>query len=209
MAFLPVPLRNLNPLSFLEEKLKTWTLAQKALLYIVTFCALGGGFYFLEYKPTADNLHRMKDQIRKLENQIATYKKAASNIEPFRKKLEESRKDLQRLMRLLPSEKEIPDLLEKISRIAAQQGLETILFQPQPERPHEFYATIPVQLVVRGNYNQFGSFLDKIGKLDRIIKVTRIRMIRESGSRIKIDCNLETYRFLQKEEARKQVRSQR
>jgi len=82
--------------------------------------------------------------------------------------------------------------------------LENILFKPQPEVVKEFYAVIPVELDLVGSFNNLGVFLDSISKLDRILKVDSLKVTRQAKeSLLHVECNLVTYRFLEKPEPKK------
>ena len=105
----------------------------------------------------------------------------------------------------LPNEKEIPEILKSISRLGKESNLEFTLFKPKPEEPQQFYAKVPIDLVMVGSFHNTGLFFDKIGKLPRIINVldfnmTRAREVkgRETDIVIKTSCLITTYRFMER-----------
>ena len=119
------------------------------------------------------------------------------------KELAQSEEELTKLLTLLPDQKEIPGLLENVSRLGAKVGLENILFQPQPEVIQEFYAIIPIRLDLLGTFNDLGVFLDNISKLNRILKVESLTLTRQKdkqASLLQVGCTVVTYRFLEKPE---------
>lgn len=77
-------------------------------------------------------------------------------------------------MTRLPDEKEIPDLLSSISSLGRDSGLDILTFRQRPEAFEEFYARVPVDMEVRGTYHQVAAFLDRVGRLDRIVNVSDI-----------------------------------
>lgn len=194
-----------NPIPVLEDRLDTWSTPQKALLYVLTFLILGGGFYFFKYKPRSELIGKVRSDIVRHERRLETLKQIAQEVEPFEKEVQKARDELEHLLTLLPDRKEIPDLLEKISHVGAQEGLESLLFQPQGEKKHDFYATIPIRLDVVGSYHRVGVFLDKLSKLNRIIQVDSINMSRQNEENLKVNCTLETYRFLEESERVKEA----
>jgi len=60
----------------------------------------------------------------------------------------------------LPDTKEIPDLLSNISSLGREAGLDVVQFKQRPEKFEEFYAEVPVDILVRGTYHQVASFFD-------------------------------------------------
>ena len=184
----------------LQEKLEGLTLAQRALVFIATFIILGGAFYFLKYKPDAQHIAGLKANIKQQENRLVELKRAAAQVEVLQKEVAESEKELAQLLTMLPDQKEIPGLLDSVSQLGAQVGLENILFQPQPEQLQEFYAVIPIRLDLLGRFHELGTFFDKISKLDRILKVENLSLARRDDSSLQVGCTIVTYRFLEKVE---------
>ncbi|MEM5787578.1 MAG: type 4a pilus biogenesis protein PilO [Syntrophobacteraceae bacterium] len=176
------------------------TTAQKALVFLATFIVLGAAFYFLKYEEQLDTIQRLKVSVSEQEKKLATLKAAAAKVAILEKDLAKSEEELAVLMTLLPDQKEIPGLLESVSRLGAKVGLENILFQPQPEIPHDLYATIPITLDMVGTFNDVGVFLDNISKLNRILKVEAISLSRqpEKVPLLRVACTIVTYRFLEK-----------
>ncbi|MFW2331125.1 MAG: type 4a pilus biogenesis protein PilO [Nitrospinota bacterium] len=102
----------------------------------------------------------------------------------------------------LPTEKEIPDLLEQISNMGLRFGLEFASFVPGKESLKEFYAEVPISLSVYGGYHQIVSFLDEISRIPRIVTIKNIKMKTKASSGkqgayqgIILDCQAITYRY--------------
>ena len=100
----------------------------------------------------------------------------------------------------LPNRKEIPNLLTSISNRAREVGLEVLLFRPRPESPQEFYAEVPVDVVVRGKFHDVVSFFDEVGKLDRLVNLNNIEMKnpKPAGEQMNLDTAtlMTAFRFL-------------
>ena len=115
---------------------------------------------------------------------------------------------------LLPETREIPELLTQISQLGLSAGLEFRLFKPEPERPADFYAEVPVSLAILGFFHDLARFFDHLSKLSRIVNVTDIKISLAKGSggayTLTTNCLLTTFRFLEPQEAAgKKVRTPR
>lgn len=184
-----------------QEKISSLTVAQKVLLFAVTLLVMGGAFYFLQFQSQLDTLSSLDGQIASQQRELATLKASAARVRVLKTQIAQSSEELKRLLMLLPDQKEIPGLLESVSRLGAYVGLENILFQPEPEVRHEFYATIPVRLDLVGTFDNLGVFLDSVSKLDRILKVQSLKLERQSPAQtslLQVTCEIVTYRFLKK-----------
>jgi type IV pilus assembly protein PilO len=189
-----------------QEKLSALTTPQKALLFVGTLLAMGAIFYLLTFQSQLDTLASLKNQIAEQQRRLVNLKAAAAKVQVLEQELVKSEEELSKLLMLLPDQKEIPGLLENVSRLGAKVGLENILFQPQPEVLQEFYAVIPVRIDLLGTFNDLGVFLDNISKLNRILKVQSITVSRQKekkSSLLQVGCTLVTYRFLEKPEPKK------
>jgi type IV pilus assembly protein PilO len=106
-------------------------------------------------------------------------------------------------MAQLPTSKEIPSLLANISNLGKEAGLEFLLFRPVPEVTREFYAEIPVEIKVKGTYNDVAIFFDKVGKMPRIVNIAGVTMegAKETFGKWEIttSCTATTFKFIEKE----------
>ena len=71
----------------------------------------------------------------------------------------------------LPNDKEIPDLIESISRAGVKSGLKVLLFRPSAEVPKGFYAEVPVTMSVEGRFESLYEFSAKVGEMPRIVNI--------------------------------------
>jgi len=190
--------------ALLHEKFEGLTTQRKILLFAGTFVALGAAFYFLKYKPLSERINSLEANIVRQEKRLVELKKAKAQVGVLEKDLAESETEFAHLLTMLPDQKEIPGLLDSVSQLGAQVGLENILFQPQPEQPHEFYAVIPVRLDLIGSYHELGTFFDKISKLNRILKVDNLTVTRRNDASLQVACTIVTYRFLEQAEQQRE-----
>ena len=116
-------------------------------------------------------------------------------------------RDLKLAMTQLPDKKEIPDLLSAISTLARDSGLDILIFRQKPETYQEFYARVPVEMEVRGTYHQVAGFLDRVGRLDRIVNVSELVVntpeIEGNDLVLRANSRVTTFRFLGEEERKR------
>jgi type IV pilus assembly protein PilO len=115
--------------------------------------------------------------------------------------------ELKRAQARLPDQREIADLLSSVAASGRGAGLEIVLFRQKPEVLHDFYAEVPVEMQMRGNYHDVAAFLDSVKRLDRIVNVTNITLTkpRLNVDRVTLDasCTATTFRFLDEAERQK------
>lgn len=170
----------------LDKILKIPT-AQKIFILIVINIILFGLFYYLFYKGKLEESTNLHAELNKLQIKHEEQKKVLANLPKFRKENEELKVKFKELLKLLPNTKEIPTLLTNISNLARDCGLEIILFQPKDEIVKGFYADIPVEMQVLGDYHNIGHFFDKVSKLKRIVNIADLSISVEKKKTSDID----------------------
>lgn len=172
----------------------------RALILVAIIGIVAAGFFFGLYKPQLEKHDRLVKQGEKLERTLAEKREIADNLERYRAEYEALEAQLEQSLKELPKKKEIPTLLTSIAALAKKQGLEVLLFKPQKERNKEFYAEVPVQIELAGDYHQVAMFYEAVGKLDRIVNIGNLNLSRKKSKddegRLLIKCQATTYRFV-------------
>jgi type IV pilus assembly protein PilO len=154
---------------------------QKTIIVVIFLAFIGYIFFFTSFLPFFN--HPMHTKIASLSSE---YEKMNAELEKARKtvgNLAKLEAEYDRLhdkwlaaQGLLPKEKEVADLLRKVTRVGNQAGVDFLLFEPQAPVPKEFITENPVKVTVRGEYHQLGIFLSKVANLDRIINVSNLHI---------------------------------
>jgi type IV pilus assembly protein PilO len=154
---------------------------QKALIVGILLVIIGYVYFFTSFMPFF--FQPRKARVTVLDSE---YDKISAELEKARKtvnslaKLEEEYERLHEkwvaAQSLLPLDKEVAQLLRKVTRAGSQAGVQFELFEPQLPISKEFITENPVKVKVRGEYHEVGVFLSKVANLDRIINVTDLNV---------------------------------
>ncbi len=163
--------------------------------------------YFYVYLPGDDKLVRLAEELGTVKADRDKKRALSANLLKLQKELQEWDSKLKLAVAQLPDRKEIPDLLSSLSTKAREAGLEILLFRPRAENFQEFYAEIPVDIVVRGGFFNAVTFFDEVGKLNRLVNIDNIDLKNPKvGSEpvvLDISTLATTYRFLDDAERKK------
>jgi type IV pilus assembly protein PilO len=188
----------------LIDKLGKLPRSQRLLIIALVYLAVAAGFWFGVYSRTQRSIATLQSQHKELEKKKEVVEKRAQDKEAFERELEDLTLQLRQALRQLPDDREIPDLLSRISTIARRIGLEIHRFLPQEEVVHEYHAEVPVELELRGSYHEVAMFFDRLSKLSRIVYVQDIEMaspVEASGKvLVSVTGRLTTFRFLSEKE---------
>ncbi len=179
--------------------------SKKILILGVLVAVVVGLYVYLIYWPNQELLKKKKVEMAALESQVRELRIVAANMKRFQAESAKLREELKVAITQLPTSKEIPALLTNISRLGKDSGLEFLLFKPAGEVSKEFYAEIPVEIRVRGSYNNVALFFDKVGKLPRIVNISEVGMdnAKEAFGRWEINtsCTATTFKFVERDAA--------
>lgn len=171
------------------------------LFFIV---AVGAGFYFLVYDSQMPRLEQAQREEIDLKSSFEQKQKKAANFDAYREQLDEIETSFGTMLRQLPGQTEIPNLLVDISQTGLAAGLQEELFQPDSEIQKDFYAEKPIKIRLKGSYHEFGQFVSEIAALPRIVTLHDIEIVphrNETGAdALTLIVTAKTYRYLEDEE---------
>ncbi len=170
---------------------------QKLILGAMVLVIVGAlGYFFLISGARAERDTLLKENdIRRAE--VLKAKADEANLRPFRALAEALRKRLDTAKERLPSEREIPQVYRQVSDLATRAGLGVSLFQPKAAEDRDVLSEVPIAVTAECTYHQLGAFLDRVGKMPRIVSLGEFRLIgidRPTGT-LRAEMTLATYTF--------------
>ena len=161
---------------------------------------------WLDWKDQFDALNAAEQVEAKLRVQYTDKKAKAINYELYRQQLFEIEQSFGALVKQLPNRAEMDALLTDINQAGLGRGLQFELFKPAAqERMADFYAELPINIRITGNYHDMGAFASDIAQLPRIVTLNDVSINNDKGV-LAMDAVAKTYRYLDEEEVAKQRR---
>ena len=192
-------LRNLN-----WREAGSWPLLPKILILsmiLVVIVALGA---FLDWKDQWDSLDAARSEEAKLKDQYSQKKAKAINFDLYVQQLKEVELSFGALVKQLPNRAEIDALLTDINQAGLGRGLTFELFKPATqEKMADFYAELPINIRITGNYHDMGAFASDVAQLPRIVTLNDVAIANEKGT-LTLEAVAKTFRYLDEEEVAKQ-----
>jgi len=184
---------------FLDRILNLPKQQKLGLLAGLIIFLLGLDYYFL-YSPRSDQIIKLSEDIESSQFKRNKLKKDVVNLPKLKQERQKLEGQLKETVAQLPDKKEIPDLLSTISTKASEAGLQILVFRPAGENAKDFYAEIPVNLVVRGGFHEVVTFFDEVGRLNRVVNIQNIDIkkpqTRGDSSIVETSALATTFRFL-------------
>ncbi|MGE5171856.1 MAG: type 4a pilus biogenesis protein PilO [Rudaea sp.] len=181
-----------------------WPLAPKAIvltLLVLFIVALGA---FLDWKDQWEALQTAQQEEVRLKEQYTQKKAKAINYDLYVQQLAEVEQSFGALVKQLPNRSEIDALLTDINQAGLGRGLQFDLFRPAPqEKMADFYAELPINIKITGNYHDIGAFASDVAALPRIVTLNDVAIANDKGT-LTMDAVAKTFRYLDEEEIAKQ-----
>lgn len=183
------------------NNLGSWPAAVKVVagfLVLVLVLALGYNFHLKELQAQLD---RQRSEESTLKEQFATKAFQAANLEAYKEQMKEMEVSFGALLRQLPSDTEVPGLLEDITRTGLGSGLEFEEIKLLPEVAQQFYIELPIEIKVVGAYHDLATFVSGVASLPRIVTLHDFELLptsKDSTSKLSMSILAKTYRYNEK-----------
>ncbi|WPC05571.1 type 4a pilus biogenesis protein PilO [Pseudomonas benzenivorans] len=187
---------DVNDLDF--NNVGSWPAAVKfstGLLLLLVVLALGYNFHL---KDLQAQLTVQEGEEVALKEQFATKAFQAANLEAYKEQMKEMEVSFGALLKQLPSDTEVPGLLEDITRTGLGSGLEFEEIKLLPEVTQQFYIELPIQIKVVGAYHDLATFVSGVASLPRIVTLHDFELVpasAESTSKLRMNILAKTYRY--------------
>jgi type IV pilus assembly protein PilO len=186
-----------------------WPLAPKLAIFTAIAIVILIAGAFLDWKDQYDALETARQEELKLREQYAAKKAKAVNFDLYVQQLREIEESFGALLKQLPNKSEMDALLTDINQAGLGRGLQFDLFRPaSQERLAEFYAELPINIRITGNYHDMGAFASDVAQLPRIVTLNDV-VINNSAGVLSLEAQARTFRYLDEDEVAKQRRAVR
>jgi type IV pilus assembly protein PilO len=179
------------------DNVGSWPVAVKVLIWVLLLIAvLVGGYYY--------HIEGLQKKLADAEAKEVTLKKdfekkafQAANLEAYRQQMAEMEESFGALVSQLPSDTEVPGLLEDITNKGLLNGLAIDAIVLQKEKAQEFYVELPISISAKGSYHDLGAFISGMAGLPRIVTLHDFQIKAEKDNPNSLDMKIiaKTYRY--------------
>lgn len=179
------------------DNVGSWPIAIKVLIWTALVIAvLVGGYYW--------RIEGLQKTLADAEAKEVTLKKdfekkafQAANLEAYRQQMAEMEESFGALVSQLPSDTEVPGLLEDITNKGLLNGLTIESIVLQKEKAQEFYVELPISISAKGSYHDLGAFISGMAGLPRIVTLHDFQIKAEKDKPNSLDMKIiaKTYRY--------------
>jgi type IV pilus assembly protein PilO len=187
--------RGLNP-----SEPGNWPLLPKVLAALGVALLIIGLLWFVWLSSYLETLRNAEAEEEKLKAEYRQKLTQAINLEELRKQKELVTQYVRQLEKQLPSQAEMAALLSDINQSGAGRGLNFESFKPGAFEPKNYYAELPINIKVNGQYHDLASFASDLANLSRIVTLNNVSVVNGKDGKLVLETVAKTFRYLDVEE---------
>ena len=208
-----------------DNALTRLSVAGQMVAGVVAAAVILGVFWWQLYSPMLEEETTKSNELSALQADIRNLEVTANKLQEFQREVQLREAKLETLKRILPADKETPELMKKVQYLAAGSNLLIRNFtpgatvnkefpiegQPSPkpgqppppgqQPPTEYYQEWPINVDVEGSYHNLGLFFDRVSRLSRLVNVGTVRIKSQANPRpsntIAVSCIATTFVYVE------------
>lgn len=158
--------------------------------------AIAAGSHFLVHQRQQEVLAAVLSEDAQVQLDLHQAQGFDSEIKTLRDQTEKIDALVSEFEERLPSGREISTLVNEFERMADEENINVDL-TPLPTSTDEHKETIPYRIKAHGNFHQISSFINRLERFKRYLKISNLYIGPEIDGRTTAQFTLNTYRFLQ------------
>jgi type IV pilus assembly protein PilO len=160
--------------------LKSPGLQKLLLAFLVASSALCIYFFThllpLTFPSGSQHIAELKTQLEQKSEELARAHASIADLPRFEAEYEQLHQRWEMASELLPTDRQLPTLLRKITLAGQQTGVTFTLFRPGGMKPSDYHTEMPINVAVSGDYHSVGSFLAELANMRRIVTVSNLKL---------------------------------
>jgi type IV pilus assembly protein PilO len=159
------------------------------------------------FQPRREHITKLEGEYERISADLMKAKQTASRLPQVQAGFEQMTKRWEEAKLLLPTDKEMAELLTQVTVSGQRAGVDFLLFEPKPQQPRDIYIEQPVDVTVQGGYHDIGLFLSRVSNLPRIVNVNSLQLKnvpnstdKEAPDVVEASLSMSAYRLLTEEE---------
>ena len=176
------------------------TPAKLAVAALVVVGVLGAG-YFALFRNQLEELETQKQTEIQLKQQFTEKSIQAAGLDNLKAELAAISSSFEVLLKQLPTDAEIPNLVQELHQAATNNGMRMNSVSPQPVATDGPIQILPYAISITGKYDQVSQFARDVGSLSRIITLESIGISKdEKSDTLNLTATANTYKTRPAEE---------
>jgi len=178
------------------DKIGVWPIAAKVFVLILLMVVVFSLTYYVKISDLNTDLGAQKAKELTLRSSYETKSFEAANLDAYKAQMDEMDKTFKSLLSRLPSDAQVPGLLDDIGARGRESGLTINATTMETEKTAEFYIEVPFKINVDGGYHDMGGFISGIAAMPRIVTLHDYSITKKKDSALlNMQISAKTYKY--------------
>ena len=179
------------------DNIGRWPLMLKVIVLTLLYVLILVAGFYLHVDDLNKQLGRVEQEEQTLRQDFEKKAVEAANLAAYKAQLVEMEQRFGALVAQLPSETEVPGLLEDITDKGELNGLSIKRIDLLDEQAQTFYIELPIAIEAVGSYHDLGAFISGMAGLPRIVTLHdfEITIDTEVAPMLEMSILAKTYRY--------------
>ena len=156
------------------------------------------------FKEQWEEFEALQQKEEQLKQDYQSKADQAANLPVLKEELEKIRTAFNVLLKQLPTDAEIPNLIQELHQAGAKNSMRMNSVKPLPPVDLDNVQQLPYEISISGNYDQIAQFIRDVGRLSRIVTLDKINLApadaKDSNGTLTLTANANTYKALAQSE---------
>ena len=188
-------IRGFDPNNVDFDKMGVWPVPAKVFVLILLVFVIFALTYYVKISDLNEELEEVRVKEVSLRKSYETKSFEAANLDAYKAQMVEMDKTFKSLLSRLPSDSQVPGLLDDIGTKGRESGLTINATTMESERAAEFYIEVPFRINVDGGYHDMAGFISGIASMPRIVTLHNYSITKKSGGLLNMQIAAKTYKY--------------
>src|ERR1700732_757042 len=139
------------------------------------------GLHFTLFKSQREANAQAQSALESKLRENAELESYAPRLKDMDRQLANLKQQLEIERKIVPDEKEVDGFIKMLDAEALKSGIEIRRYTSMPVSTREFYTEMPFEVELDGPYYSVLNFFDRVGKLERIVNMSGLRIAETKG----------------------------
>lgn len=161
---------NMPKLNFKDQKIQ--------IMIFIIILGLGGSlaWYYMVYAVKQVTLSNLQSTEQTKQNELNSILAMKPQLNKLREDIARANARLDSLKSIFPDHKEIPRLIQDITKVAVAAGIETKKFSPLPDVEREYYIENRYDIAIVGGYHQVATFFSYLANMQLLVNLSDVNI---------------------------------
>ena len=171
-----------------------WPAPLKLLLGVLIIVAILAIGWFAKYKEQKETLEAANNREVELKAEFENKAKRAATLPILKRELIELEEQFAVLVKQLPTDAEIPNLIQELNQAGSNNSLQMSSTRPLKAEKDGPVEILPYSISTKGSYDQFTKFAKDVGALSRIVVLNTVNVTTDKDGKLVLDAKANTYK---------------